>query len=389
MLTRRAFLSGTAAAAALASFPGIVHGAVNSDRRLVVIVLRGGLDGLGMVPPLSDPRLRTWRPNLSQAIEARAGIVPLTADFGLDNRADNIGRLFAKGEVGFAHAVATPYRERSHFDAQDVLENGTATNAGARDGWLNRVVGALAPARPDYALSAGWSQSYLMKGPAPTIGWAPDSRLPLASNTQTVLQTLYAKDPLFAQAFQGAVAMRGEGMAGMGQPRVRPGDTSSIGAMVGQALSAPQGTRIAGFAVGGWDTHIGQVNLLGTALGRLDATLMSLYDGLGAAWNNTAVLAVTEFGRTVRENGTHGTDHGTASVMMFGGGLMRGGQVIGDWPGLAEKDLHQNRDLRPTSDVRRYAAWTLKGLYGLSDAVLTSRIFPGLEMGRDPGILKL
>ncbi|OZB14472.1 MAG: hypothetical protein B7X55_11220 [Rhodobacterales bacterium 34-62-10] len=147
-------------------------------------------------------------------------------------------------------------------------------------------------------------------------------------------------------------------------------------------------SRIAAFSLGGWDTHQAQAAGLTRALGRLSETILALRDGLGPDWGQTAVLALTEFGRTARENGTKGTDHGTAGAMLMAGGAVRGGQVLGDWPGLASDALYQGRDLMPTRDVRAHAAWAMRGLFGLDAAALEQAVFPGLDMGPDPRLLR-
>jgi uncharacterized protein (DUF1501 family) len=146
-------------------------------------------------------------------------------------------------------------------------------------------------------------------------------------------------------------------------------------------------TRIAAFSLGGWDTHRRQDNALPRALGQLADAILTLQTGLGPVWAKTAVIAMTEFGRTVRENGTQGTDHGTGGAMVLAGGAVRGGRVLGRWPGLDEADLYDRRDLLPTGDVRDYAAWALRSAFGIERAVLEGQVFPGLSLGADPGLL--
>ncbi len=146
-------------------------------------------------------------------------------------------------------------------------------------------------------------------------------------------------------------------------------------------------TRVASFSLGGWDTHAQQAAALPRALARLAETILALRDGLGPAWGRTAVLCLTEFGRTARENGTGGTDHGTAGAMLFAGGVLQGGRVVGDWPGLAEADLYEGRDLRPTRDLRALPAWLLRAFAGMARGEIERAVFPGLDMGDDPGLV--
>jgi len=372
----------------LASAPG--------DARLVVIVLRGAMDGLDVLRPVGAPELRHLRPRLGRADDA-----DMLDDFhALHARLRGLRPLWRAGELGFVQAVSTPYRHRrSHFDGQDLLEAGTGEDVAPdlrRSGWLNRALERMPGVAAHTAFAVGRDEMRILEGPAPASRWTPGLRLDLSAQSQLLLERLYAGDPLFAEAANTALRLA-DGREGLGygamlrlaarsaEDAAGPADDSAVAAYVARRLAAE--TRIAAFSLSGWDTHRDQHQTIDRALGRLEATLLTLRDGLGDAWRYTAVLAMTEFGRTVRENGSAGTDHGTASALVFAGGTLRGGQVHGDWPGLAESALFDDRDLMPTRDVRAHAAWVLHALFGLSRGDLETRVFPGLEMGPASRIL--
>lgn len=362
---------------ALADMPG--------DNRLVVIILRGGLDGLDAVPPLGDPAYAALRPTLAA--------LPATqvADFwGLHPALAPLLPLWQAGEFGAVHAVSTPYRDRrSHFDGQDILEAGTQDIAGTPegDGWLNRMLAAVPGTTAETAWAIGTEQLLVLAGGTPTSRWSPETRLALSPQARLLLEQVYAVDPLFHTAAEGAfrivddlAAAEEGGMAG-------GGGTYGLRLAEFAANRLRGSARIAAFSLGGWDTHAWQEAGLSRALGQLSAAILALKDGLGPVWGQTAVVCVTEFGRTARENGTGGTDHGTGGAMLFAGGALRGGQVMADWPGLADAALYAERDLMPTRDLRAHVAWVMRGLYGLPRDVLEGAVFPGLDMGSDTGLV--
>ncbi|MEL7149147.1 MAG: DUF1501 domain-containing protein [Pseudomonadota bacterium] len=383
MYSRRSFLTrglalGCSAAASplvtpvsLASAPG--------DNRLVVIVLRGAMDGLDVVRPMGDRLLKSYRPSFDFS-----GSLPLTDFFGLHPELAPLTPLWKTGELSFAHAVSTPYRDkRSHFDGQDILEAGSATEDFGADGWLNRVVSLLPEARTETAFAVGHETLRLLSGSAPVSTWSPDSDLNLSPQAQLLLTKIYAQDPLFADAAQKAMELAD----------LTDNPMSTRGAARAEALAKftadrlREETRIAAFSINGWDTHANQARTLPNALRELSTAILTLKQDLGPVWSKTCVLCLTEFGRTARENGSKGTDHGTGGVAVFAGGALKGNGVLGRWPGLASGDLYRDRDLMPTDDVRRYAAWALAGLFPVTQSALTSTIFPGLEMGENPGLL--
>jgi uncharacterized protein (DUF1501 family) len=287
-------------------------------------------------------------------------------------------KLYASRELAVVHAIASPYRERSHFDAQNLIENGTPRPFGRDTGWLNAALGA----RPKTGgLALGQSVPLVLRGPARVGSWSP-SRLPGPdADLLDRLAALYKDDPLLERSFNAAreaqsmMARQADaGMGGGAQPVL------ALAAAAGEALARRDGPRVASIDFGGWDTHIGQLGEYG-ALTRnlrvLDRSVAALKASLGPAWQHTAVLMVTEFGRTVAPNGSGGTDHGTAGAAFVAGGAVRGGRVVTDWPGLGERDLHEGRDLRPTLDLRALFKAALIAQMGIDEAKLETEVFPG------------
>jgi uncharacterized protein (DUF1501 family) len=393
MLSRRFFLKGSAlvacSAAAHPLMTSVTLAATPGENRLVVIILRGAMDGLDVVQPWGDPLLAEYRPGFKTG--PAGGAADLDGFFALHAGLMPLLPLWQKGELAFAHAVSTPYRDkRSHFDGQDILEAGTGPDVAigaSRDGWLNRLVQVIPGATVHTAFSVGVEEMLLMSGKAPVSSWAPDADLALTPQARLLLEHVYHDDALFRDA--GARAME---LGALAESRdAGPMDGASGNTRATRALARfaaarmNEDTRIAAFSLTGWDTHRGQTGMLTKALDRLAAAVLELREGLGGNWGRTTVLAMTEFGRTARENGTVGTDHGTGGAMLLAGGAIRGGKVWGKWPGL--DGLYDGRDLMPTGDVRDYAAFAMQGLFGVSADAISNRVFPGLDAGRDPGVL--
>lgn len=380
---------------------GADGGAPLGDQRLVVIILRGAMDGLDVLRPVGERAFAGYRPIL-------AGTESLDLDgfYGLHLGLSGLYPLWQAGELAFVHATSTPYRDkRSHFDGQDLLEAGTSPDlpsAHLRDGWLNRILQSVPGLQSETAFAVGRQEMRIMRGPAPVMDWSPDTAVNLSPQAQLLLEQVYHDDPLFMAAASEAMMLselelEGEmqDMGGMMMAEApeqapsraaRQGEADRVADYAAERLRGS--TRIAAFSLTGWDTHKGQGKGMGRALARLERSILRLKSGLGAEiWGKTTVLAMTEFGRTVAENGTGGTDHGTAGAMVVAGGAIRGGKVYGQWPGLEEANLFERRDLMPTSDVRAWAAHTMRGLYGFDRGLLQDKVFPGLQMGNDPGLI--
>lgn len=382
---RRSLILGLSAAlvagrsaAALAAAPG--------DRRLVVVVLRGALDGLSVVQPYADPRFAALRGQLALPLPGQeGGLLALDGGFGLHPAMPALHAMLHANEAALVHAVACPWHTRSHFDGQDFLESGTGHRLAA--GWLNRAVLALWPAEARAgaaasrkALAAGQNVPLLIRGPARATNWVPNNLPAVGADALARLATLYARDRLLGPVFADAEAGRHFAAAAMGEAPARPvnGERAGFLALMGATgamLAQADGPRVAALEMNGFDTHAAQVQRLPNLLGTLDAGLAALKAALGDAWRSTAVLAMTEFGRAVRINGTGGTDHGTAAVAFLAGGAIAGGRVLGDWPGLAE--LYEDRDLMPTTDLRAVAKALLAGHLRLAMPALDRDVFPG------------
>lgn len=360
------------------------------DNRLVVIILRGAMDGLDVVRPVGDPNFKALRPKLN----AEGDAYLLDHFFALHSGLSPLTPLWEKGELAFAHAVSTPYRDRrSHFDGQDLLEAGTPGLDGpyGRDGWINRLLTQIPGASAETAFAVGADPLPIMNGSALVSRWSPEANLDLSPQALRLLELTYHDDPLFRETLfsaldivDGLPSLEEEGnMGGTGRST---GQGSHLSLAHFAASRLREDTRIAAFSLNGWDTHRNQQNLIRRPLTQLSEMILSLKQELGPIWGKTMVLAVTEFGRTARENGTGGTDHGTGGAMVMAGGSLKAAKVFTDWPGLDERDLYARRDLMPTRDVRAYAAWAMRGLFGLDTSLLETTVFPGLDLGSDPGL---
>ena len=370
-INRRSLLARGALIGGFALTPQLALAAAGTDQRLVFIILRGAMDGLAAIPPIGDARLSQLRGGLAQPPEQFGAMLKLTSDFAAHPALKGFASLFAAGEAGVVHAIASPYRERSHFDAQNILETGGNAAYALKDGWLNRLLPLLPAAPPPVAIAA--TLPALLRGAAPTTSFAP-SRLPDASaSLKARVAALYENDALLHRLWSEAMAtevMAGSSDGGAGNPQ-------GLAASAARLLADPAGPRIAVLDLGGWDTHAGQALRLANQLRQLDGVITALKTGLGSAWANTLVIAATEFGRTVAANGTGGTDHGTASAALLAGGRLMGGpaagRVLGDWPGLSR--LFDDRDLMPTTSLNSLFAGAAAGLFGLDPELVTRRVF--------------
>jgi len=363
--------------------------AAQRDPRLIVIILRGALDGLTAVPPVGDPDYVGLHGPIALSLAGDPPALPLDSFFALHPSLPGFARLYAAGQAAVVHAVATGYRERSHFDGQDVLESGMPGPGHVQTGWLNRALEALPPGElvaRKAGLGVGPSTPLILRGPAPVTGWAPQN-LPAADAdlAERVLALYQGSDEVLAKSLAEGLDLdriASREMSGTAKPM--GGADSAVGmrqAALGAAklMAAEDGPRIAALAFNGWDTHAnegGATGMLAQLLGGLDGAFDAFEAGLGPAWGDTAILAVTEFGRTAKVNGTTGTDHGTGTVALLAGGAIKGGRVIADWPGLSPARLYQNRDLYPTTDLRAVLKGLLSEHLGLSENVLSQRVFP-------------
>ena len=381
-VNRRTFVISSLLGGVATLLPRMPVAAVNPDARFALVILRGALDGLGAVPAHGDGNYAGKRGQLAITAPAQK----LNGMFALHPSLTHLYERYGQKELIVFHAVASPYRERSHFDGQDLLENGLSQLNGERDGWLNRALSTLPAAKArstdKIALALAQNVPLVLRGDAAVNSWAP-SRLPNAdADTLERIADLYSTDEYFANRLQSALAadgIAGEGMSAMQGKRDPLNGFAAVTSAAGKFLAAADGPRVAVIEVGGWDTHANQgaeQGQLANRLRSLDLGLEGLRTSLGAAWKDTAMLVVTEFGRTVAVNGTRGTDHGTATCALLLGGAVQGGRVIADWPGLATADLYQQRDLKPTRDLRSIFKGVLAEHLGATERDLETKVFP-------------
>jgi len=398
------FLGGSALAAAGGSL---------SKRKMVVVICRGGMDGLSVSPPVGDPDYAGLRGAVAVSLDQA---LKLDGTFGLHPALTSVHALALKGQARIAPAIASPDRARSHFEAQDVLETGAAQVYGVNSGWLNRALEVMGAGQKIEGLSVGATAPLILRGKVQAASWSPGQGVDETARLPTLLQDLYRDDPLLGPAFARGLETEAMARAAMtalnpaptpvspGPASMAPGMTQSAGMTSARPAIATQrqgreaaralgstlagfmvqdgGPRVATLSLDGWDTHAGQVGQLNTRLSYLDAVLDGLNTGLGAEWANTVVVVATEFGRTARVNGTGGADHGTGSTaLVLGGGLKRGG-IIGDWPTLKPASLFENRDLAPSLDLRGLFKGVLGEHMGVDHAALETTIFPDSAAAR-------
>src|SRR5687768_4826883 len=407
-LSRRAFLeSSLFAGASTLMASRLAFASAPTDARFVFVLLRGALDGLSAVPPVGDPDYAGLRGQIALAKSGEGAALPLEGPFALHPALGFLHQSYVAKELAVLHAVASPYRERSHFDAQNVLESGDQRPHGSTSGWMNRALTALPAGKSREAgVALGANVPLAMRGPAEVASWSPTRIAALDETTLARITDLYARDPVLsrrladalqsdaiAQEAQAAALEEARAEAGADVPVMNlPAPTDArekrnYNARYAETARAAAGflkrddcPRVAMFDTSGWDTHAnegGATGQLALRLRGLDAALAALKESLGPVWRRTVVLVATEFGRTAAINGTRGTDHGTGAAAFLLGGAVNGGRVIADWPGLSRANLLENRDLRPTRDLRSVMKAILHEHLGVSIAALDAKVFPG------------
>ncbi|MBM3586788.1 MAG: DUF1501 domain-containing protein [Alphaproteobacteria bacterium] len=377
---RRALLLGLGASIAL---PGVrlAFAQAPGPARLVVVLLRGGLDGLYAVQPYAELNFAELRGPLALPEPSHEdGLLDLGGRFGLHPRLSGIHAMFRENQALILHAVAGPWRTRSHFDAQDLLESGADQRLAS--GWLNRALTALPQTAAGRAagLAVGTTTPLLLRGGVRVDNYMPRGVAEVPPDLMARILDLNARDQALGLVLRDGIEARGYVLETLGEAaRQRPspgGQFAMLAKAAGQLMAAPQGPSVAAFELGGWDTHAQQLARLNAPLAQMDEGLVALKQALGDVWRRTAVLVVTEFGRTARVNGTLGTDHGTGGAAFVLGGAVQGGRMLGDWPGLAPANLFQNRDLWPTTDMRSLAKGLLRDHLRLGMAAVDAA-FPG------------
>jgi uncharacterized protein (DUF1501 family) len=387
-LGRRSLLLGLGAAVTLPR-ARVAFAQAPGEARLAVVLLRGGLDGLFAVQPYGEASFGELRGALALPEPGQeGGLLDLGGCFGLHPRMPQLHAMYAANEALLVHAVAGNWRTRSHFDAQDLLESGADERLNS--GWLNRALSAV-PVRPGAqpnGLAVGTDLPLLMRGPTQIGTYAQRGGGTPSPDLIARIADLNANDPLTGPAIMEGLHARGYATEALGMDaaaRPPPGGAfRTLALAAGRLMARADGPRVAAFELTGWDTHAQQVNRLNGPLSQLDDGLAALKEALGEHWRRTAVLVVTEFGRTVRINGTGGTDHGTGGVAFIVGGATAGGRIGGDWPGLSQGALFQDRDLAPTTDFRSLAKGLLRDHLKLP-AQAVARAFPGSELATPAG----
>jgi uncharacterized protein (DUF1501 family) len=396
--TRRELLGGAGVLFAWPFLPKIAR-AEGRDPRMLTIILRGALDGLAAVAPVGDPDWVKLRGDRALVLDGKTPALPLDSFFALNPAMPNLYRMFKFNEAAVVHAAATPYRERSHFDGQDVLESGLPNPGRADSGWLNRALGGLqaeARVRSDRrAFAVGPVTPLVVRGPTPVLSWTPTRIQPASEDTMARLLDLYHHtDVELARVLEGrrdlaTLARAGDATTmapteGRQQPQGFPAQVRAFFAdaagTAAKFLAREDGPRIGALAFNGWDTHVdegAESGRLATLLGALDGAIEAVRVAMGPVWSETVVTVITEFGRTARINGTNGTDHGTGTIALLAGGAVKGGRVIADWPGLKNAQLHEGRDLAATTDLRAVLKGLLKDHLRVTDEALAGNVFPG------------
>lgn len=394
ILNRRDVLRGMALFSGWAFAPRLASAAGGRDPRFLFVILRGALDGLATVAPVGDPHYESARGGLIMPVQGAEAGLALGNFFALNPNMPTLHGLITSGDAAIVHATATSYRDRSHFDGQDVLESGQPGPGRLHTGWLNRLIGTLQPGDPvraGSALALSEAVPLVMRGPEKVVTWTPAGFPDASSDTRLRLLDLYTHtDPKLARLLEDALALDGiagdeSDMASI-MARIVEADLSQISkrftglaASAGKLLARPDGPRIAALSYPGWDTHRGQGLIKGrlaNLLSALDSAIAALHRELQPVWRDTVVVIATEFGRAVAMNGSAGTDHGTGTIAMLLGGAVKGGGVIADWPGLAERSLFDGRDLMPTTDLRAVLKGIAREHLGVGERELAEIVFP-------------
>jgi uncharacterized protein (DUF1501 family) len=407
-LSRRRFLEASLFAGASSVIASrLAFASADTDSRFVFVLLRGALDGLSAVPPTGDAAYAGLRGQIALTKSGPEAALPLDSTFGLHPSLKFFHTSYAAKELAVLHAVASPYRERSHFDGQNVLESGGMRPHDTQSGWINRAIGALPAGASREGVALGANVPLAMRGPAEVASWSPTRIATLDEETLGRLTDLYARDPLLSKRL--AEALESDAIANAAQQAVNADpdvdEAMNTAAPAGGTvverdakqrrnsgaryletaraaagfLKRDDGPRVAMFDTTGWDTHAnegGAQGQLALRLRGLDAALSAFRESMGNAWSKTVVLVATEFGRTAAINGTRGTDHGTGAAAFLLGGAVAGGRVIADWPGLSRSDLLENRDLRPTLDLRAVMKGVLRDHLAVSERALDNSVFP-------------
>ena len=363
MISRRSFLSGITTSLALAGYPLV--GRARPGGKIAVILLEGGMDGIAAVPPVGDPDLVSQRETLISSAP-----IMLDGFFAMHPSMPLFANLFKKKQASIVHATSIPYVNRSHFEGQNVMESGNKVPFSDASGWLGRALETAL--MPGEALAL--DMPLILRGTRRAESYYP-ARI---RGGNKVLDPALAR--LLARAHDGVAAKSFADLASRYHQAVRkaPRDPVSLAAYAGGEMARPDGPSAAVIRVGQFDTHAQQGKDDGAhfeQLGLVDSIFDAFRQGLGGMWTNSVVVTLTEFGRTVKANGSDGTDHGYGTAGLLAGGLLAGGKVVSDWPGLASRNLFERRDLAVTIDYRSVLAACVERAFGLDHDRVAQQIF--------------
>ena len=374
MMNRRNILGVMGASAATFALPNMAFAKTGGNKKFIFILQRGAADGLIALAPTGDSAFETMRGGFVRDLEDAHKI---DSYFTMHGALTNMARLYGEKQLVLAHAISSSYRDRSHFDGQNVLETGAATPYDLNSGWLNRLIGLLPDGRRK-AIGFGKTLPLALRGEYPAASYTPNAGRDPNANLLTRISDLYSDDPKLSSAWEQALQTR-DMVGEVG--KIGRSDYAAIGELMSRLVKGPEGASIATYETTGWDTHTGQSFRSKSELGRLDAFVEALQAGLGEDWDNTVIVVATEFGRTVRMNGTQGTDHGTGSLAYVLGGAVRGGRVVSDWPGIGPSNLLDDRDLMPTTSLELLMAGVIGDHFELDSGKVAHELFPGATKG--------
>ncbi len=369
MIDRRSLLARGAVLSSALFAPRLAWAAAPTERRLVFVIQRGAADGLATLAPTGDPAYSALRGELADL----GGGTKLDGLFTLHPSLAQVAARYQAGEALFVHATASPYRDRSHFDGQNVLETGGKLPYDRDDGWMNRLIGLL-PGGDAKALALSPAIPTALRGPASVSSYAPTNLPEASAEYLQRIERLYAGDAQLHTLWSEAVQTRAMA-AGLGEDGGR--GAAATGKLAASLMTGVEGARLMMIESNGWDTHAGQRGRLTNQLSGLDALLAALREDLGTAWADTLVIVASEFGRTAAVNGTGGTDHGTGGLAFMLGGTVKGGRVLADWPGLGQAALYEGRDLKPTTPLDTVLTGAIAGHFRLDPARAARSLFPG------------
>jgi len=365
------------ASSSLSLWTGPLTAKGSDEKRFVFILLRGGMDGMGALPPIGDKTFTSLKGRDTSYDDYHK----LDGDFALHPSLKHMHSLYKDKQAIFVPAMASPYRTRSHFDAQDLLEYGTASKTSLRSGWLARVANNTTGSK-ETAVAISNSLPIGLQGSNKTLAWAPARFRGPEDTFLNRLSSLYENNPAMAKSLQ--MAIKSEKIADSMSMGAKSGkaarkDFVELNKAAGRFLTTKDGPTLAMLEMGGWDTHSSQVTRLKQQFDTLDSGIAALQDSLGKEWENTVIFVSSEFGRTANYNGTAGTDHGTAGTGFLLGGAVKGGRIYGDWPGLKTSALYRERDLMPANNCYSVIGGLMHDHLGFDSKEVRSSILPGLQ----------